>query len=423
MLPKNGGFMSVQLGPQTPISHQAAPMNQTPSTLRTQVNAASAQTDHISSAAAEPSCCNTLFSYFQAFINSIASFFKQIFQTSSSTPIQGQETQTQGIDVVYRAQIQPPPTTDITSSFHNNNKLFAYQQLMQGAPANALHAQFTKYALGSSSAVAQTRLYPGTGAPTVQEMPGTFTYEQSTETTKHWTANFADRNLFGFGFGSLLAQDELQILEHPGLYHLKLHLREQRMDRLGNNEIALIENVQRLGNLDTQTPFPTGGTLYGNSFATATQDQITSKLTRLTPPHASNIFAMAAPHIPGNLHNQPYQKQHLEQLFYTCYTAFAAVKERSGDARCVVHTGNWGAGAFGNDPKTVAVIQLAAAIHAGVDEVRYHSLSSHGVYEEANEIVNNITNFHTHFTVDEFLSHLADNAAAYGLRYGLGNGT
>jgi hypothetical protein len=420
--PQNGGFMSVQLNPQSPV-HQAPQTEQAQSVQRTQANVETVPQDSISSAAEAPSCCNSLFSFFQSLIDSIVSFFKNIFQTSSSAPIQGQGTRTQGIDVVYRTQIQPPPTTDITSSFHNNNKLFAYQQLMQGAPANALRTQFTKYALGSASAVAQTRLYPGTGAPTVQEMPGTFAYDLSTETTKYWTANFADRNLFGFGFGGLLAQDELQILEHPGLYHLKLHLRNQRIDHLGNNEIALIENVHRLGNLDTQSPLATGGTLYGNNFAAATEDQIATKLTRLNPSHASNIYAMPAPRIPANLHNQPYQKQHLEQLFYPCYTAFAAAKESSGNARCVVDIGKWGCGAFGNQHKTVAIIQLAAAIRAGVDEVRYYPLGDHDVLVDAQEVVNDITNFHTDYTVDDFLTYLADNAATLGLRYGLGNGT
>lgn len=31
-----------------------------------------------------------------------------------------------------------------------------------------------------------------------------------------WYVNFADRNLFGYYGGTLLAQDELQVLEHPG---------------------------------------------------------------------------------------------------------------------------------------------------------------------------------------------------------------
>ncbi len=409
--------MSVQLNPQSPISHQTPEAGQSPSIRRTQVNAATAHQDHISSAAAEPSCCSTIFNYFQSLIDCIRSFFKKIFQTSSSTPVEKQ-----GLTRRHTTQSTPLATTDISSSFHNNNKLFAYQQLLQRAPANALHAKFTKYGLGSTTAVAQTRLLTS-NAPTVHEAAGTFTYDPSTEATKHWTANFADRNLFGFGFGALLAQDELQILEHPGLYQLKMHLRNQRMDYLGANEIALIENVLRLGNLDTQTPLPTGATLYGNTFAHATQDQIASKLTRLTPPHASNIFAMPAPHISASLHNQPYQKQHLEQLFYTCDTAFSACKENSGEAQCVVHTGKWGAGAFGNDPKTVAVIQIAAAMHAGIDELRYYALGSQDAFIDAQELVNQITLQHPQFTVDEFLSHLADNAAAYGLRYGLGNGT
>jgi len=414
--------MSVQLHPQSTVRH-VSQTEQAQSVQRIQANAEVVSQDSITSAAEAPSCCNSLFSFFQGLIDSIVAFFQKIFQTSSSTPLPEQQTQSQGVDMVLTNAILPPLTTDISSSFHNNNKLFAYQQLIQGADANALYSKFTKYALGSTTSVAQSRLYPGSGAPTVQEIAGAFAYDASTETTKHWTANFADRNLFGFGFGGLLAQDELQILEHPALYHLKLLLRQQRMDHLGNNEIALIEDVHRLGQLDTQSQLATGGTLYGNNFAAATQDQIAAKLARLNPSHASNIYAMAAPRIPANLHNQPYQKQHLEQLFYTSYTAFAAAKEKSGDARCVVHTGKWGCGAFGNQHKTVAIIQLAAAIRAGVDEVRYYTLGDHDVFVEAQEVVNDITNFHTDYTVDDFLTYLADNAATLDLRYGLGNGT
>lgn len=420
--PQNGGFMSVQLNPQSPV-HQAPQTQQAQSVQRAQANIETVPQDSISSAAEAPSCCNSLFSFFQGLIDSIVSFFQKIFSSSSSTPVSTAPAQTEGLIRQQTIQCTHPLTTDITASFHNNNKLFAYQQLLQGAAPNALHSQFTKYQLGNQDAIAQSRLYPGTGAPTVQEIAGSFSYDASTDTTKYWTANFADRNLFGFGFGGLLAQDELQILEHPGLYHLKLHLRNQRMDHLGNNEIALIENVHRLGNLDTQSPLATGGTLYGNNFAAATQDQIAAKLARLNPSHGSNIYAMAAPRIPANLHNQPYQKPHLEQLFYTCYTAFAAAKERSGNARCVMDIGKWGCGAFGNQHKTVAIIQLAAAIRAGVDEVRYYPLRDHDVLVDAQEVVNDITNFHTDYTVDEFLTYLADNAATLGLRYGIGNGT
>ncbi|MBX3718244.1 MAG: hypothetical protein KF898_01190 [Parachlamydiales bacterium] len=414
--------MSVQLNPQSPI-HQAPQTEQAQSVQRIQANAEVIPQDSITPAVEAPSCCNSLFSFFQGLIDSIVAFFQKIFSSSSSTPASAAPEQTEGLIRHQTIQCAPALTTDITASFHNNNKLFAYQQLLQGAAPNALHTQFTKYGLGSVNTVAQSRLYPGTGAPTVQEIAGTFAYNASTETTRYWTANFADRNLFGFGFGGLLAQDELQILEHPGLYHLKMHLRNQRMDHLGDHEVALIENVHRLGQLDTQSQLATGGTLYGNNFAAAAQDQIDAKLARLNPSHASNIYAMAAPRIPGNLHNQPYQKPHLEQLFYISYTAFSAAKERSGNARCVVDIGKWGCGAFGNQHKTVAIIQLAAAIRAGVDEVRYYTLGDHDVFVEAQEVVNDITNFHTDYTVDDFLTYLADNAATLGLRYGLGNGT
>jgi hypothetical protein len=55
--------------------------------------------------------------------------------------------------------------------------------------------------------------------PTVVLREGFFRYDPADETpgTMHWQLNFADTHLFGFYAGDLLAQDELQVLEHPVL--------------------------------------------------------------------------------------------------------------------------------------------------------------------------------------------------------------
>lgn len=42
-----------------------------------------------------------------------------------------------------------------------------------------------------------------------------FKYPDSSQTVHHWHPNFADKHLFGYYGGNLLAQDELQVLEHP----------------------------------------------------------------------------------------------------------------------------------------------------------------------------------------------------------------
>jgi hypothetical protein len=65
-------------------------------------------------------------------------------------------------------------------------------------------------------------------------------------------------------------------------------------------------------------------------------------------------------------------------LAYTLCTAFVAfsaavrISRERGFARCVLCTGHWGCGAFGNHRIVIAVLQHCAALLAGVDEVRYH---------------------------------------------------
>ena len=66
-----------------------------------------------------------------------------------------------------------------------------------------------------------------------------FGYQASSAQIKHWHPNFADRKLFGFYGGNLLAQDELQVLEHPILGSLREALVERKKISLPDGAKAL----------------------------------------------------------------------------------------------------------------------------------------------------------------------------------------
>jgi hypothetical protein len=266
----------------------------------------------------------------------------------------------------------------------------------------------------------------------LNETAAGFTYPESNEEEVNWTCNFADSHLFGFCKSALLAQDELQVLEHPALYHffdyLSLPSTPRETKNLGQGEIALITGAKRYCSLNTSIQVPVGGSnksLYGNSFSAAPLSSIEQCLTLEEHPKESHIFAMAAPHIPGNLAYQPYQKKHLEALFYTALTAFSAIKGHSEneDVRTIIHTGNWGCGAFGNDLVVAALIQFAAASFAEVDSLIYYPMSSIDKCRHGVNLFEIIKAENPDMTVGEFCDYLALNANRLNLRYGVGNGT
>ena len=302
----------------------------------------------------------------------------------------------------------------------NPNKIFVYNQLVGNrSVGNPVTVQ--TLGLNDPHSLDPLEAFPA-HRPTFGLINGPFLYDASTAQTVHWTANFADSHLFGFCDGPLLAQDELQVLEHPALAHVKNALPAgQRI--LRPYEAALFQNVPRLGALDTTTPLANHQTLYGNNFSRATQQDIQSHLVRFENPVLSNIFAIAAPHIASNLVGQPYQKRDLESLFYTFYNASKGMKETCLGKRVVVHTGNWGAGAFGNDPKTVHLIQLAAARCAGIDEIRMYPMSNQAELLAARLLLNQIEQQNPQMTIGQLLDHLTTHAATYGLTYQAGNGT
>lgn len=302
----------------------------------------------------------------------------------------------------------------------NPNKLYVYHQLTQGRAISSDPITAQKFAL-DPAALENLPLF-GHPEPNVSLVNGPFRYDSSTADTIYWTANFADSNLFGFCEGPLLAQDELQVLEHPALAHLK-HALPSDQRTLNPYEVALFQNVPRLGALDTSTPLPNGQTLYGNYFANANQAEILSRLTRFSNPTKSNIFAIAAPHISSALNGQLYTRRNLELLFFTFHNALKRIKETCPGKKVVIDMGNWGMGAFGNGGKAVYLALLAAAHFTQADTIRMHPLSRVGEFHAAKQLLAQIKAGFPQITVGQFLDHSTQNAAAYNLRYGLGNGT
>jgi hypothetical protein len=192
---------------------------------------------------------------------------------------------------------------------------------------------------------------------------------------KSWTLNFADPDPFAYAKTPLFAQDEIQSLEHPALIAIGERWRLESRGLIQATPL-LLENVERLGAVDASG-------CYGNAFADPRNAAWSKAMTTLSPPTRSDLIAMAATPVADGALDTPYGRSQIAGLFTRAYAAFSGAKALSGDARCVVSTGNWGCGAFGNNPELVARVQLLAADVAGVDVLRYFAGPAARAYTNA----------------------------------------
>ena len=287
---------------------------------------------------------------------------------------------------------------------------------------------YKKRRLSENEGLKNSFLFLNKPKPRSDGIPGWFTYPPQDGDLVHWMANFVGQRLFALCNGPELGLEELQVLEHPGLYHLKAAL--DIRDPLGTfrvGEIALISGAKRYGILDPSKEVfdpvgrdAQGTSLYGHNFSLAREGEINAGVDIVERPRESNIFVMAAPDVARvDLRDSAYKKQHLEQLFYTAYLAFSSIKSENMESAIAIHTGNWGCGACGNDPKTVALIQLAAARFSGIYEVHYHFNSTDNTqpFRDAKNLLDRIERDNPLMTIDEFLTHLERNARDYDLVY------
>jgi len=127
--------------------------------------------------------------------------------------------------------------------------------------------------------------------------------------------------------------------------------------------------------------------IYGNKFATKKFEEMEKYYEKLDVPMNTNIIAMASRR--GMM--KKYNEEDVNILFNTAYSAFSGALEEAKHSfsqnkikdnennesrllEVVIHSGNWGCGAFGGNVEMHSLLQIIAAHEAKIDYFRYHSV-------------------------------------------------
>jgi len=236
-----------------------------------------------------------------------------------------------------------------------------------------------------------------------------------------WHVNFADPQLFvAYGSG-LLAQDEIQVAEHPSLGALREALKARDCRALTKDESGptpiLITGVERRCRIAVEPNADEGRPLglYGNRFAEASEAVVRKAVTRIDPPTITNFITIAAPYWGARFYAAPEIRYSLTAAFTGFHAAMEVTKSTSPAAETIIHSGFWGCGAFGGNRVLMTMIQLLAASAAGVRKLVYHTGDTAGlsVVEEAQEHLQEIFMTPT-IAPNELIQHLVDRRYSWG---------
>ena len=210
--------------------------------------------------------------------------------------------------------------------------------------------------------------------------------EQKDPKIVDWHLNFADPDLFVAYGSELLAQDEIQVAEHPILGSIREMIISKKcyaetVGDDGNPTPVTITGVQRRCVIDTQ-PNPNIGCpdgIYGNAFEIATEEQVRASTKKISPPTISNILAISAPY--GG--SGDYTLEDMLKVLDTAYTGFFCARKESEklvpeNPKTLIHTGFWGCGAFGGNRQLMTILQCIAADLAKVN-LEFWAVNNSGV--------------------------------------------
>lgn len=277
--------------------------------------------------------------------------------------------------------------------FHHSNKELLFKlAFSNGVPSDGTlgYSRWSSRPLPTSFTEGETE---------VLQRPGFFDYEvSSSEQVAEWHMNFANNEIFSAWATSLLAQDELQVAEHPALIGMRIEATKEGISLWSVEDCAptpiLITGVERRINIDTSPNEGAGRPrgIYGNNFRNASEAQIASATTVITPPTQSNILAIEAPAYGSGR----YTSNTITYILSTAYSGFSAVLDESrlslNAATVRIHSGFWGCGAYGGNRVLMLLLQMVAARLAGIDQITFHTGDGSGSlpFQESHEIYQRI---------------------------------
>ncbi len=293
-----------------------------------------------------------------------------------------------------------------------------YQFIQSTAPPQKGALRYSRWELATLPDLPDQQTSPECA---LEVVPDIYLYDSANPAA--WHVNFADPNLFvAYGSG-LLAQDEMQVLEHPALGSLREALLVRgvtaRTRENGRSTPVLITGAPRLCALDPFPSFNHGREhgLYGNRFKHASFAVVQSALSILNPPTISNVIAISAPTGSG-----AYHRGQIVDILETAYTAMAAAatEARRIGAPAEIHTGFWGCGAFGGNRPLMALLQVLAAQLAGIDRLVFYtgSQAEAPAFDEGRSLLARVLGRHSSAAI----AGIVDAITAHGFTWRVSDG-
>ena len=256
--------------------------------------------------------------------------------------------------------------------FHPNKALLYEMAFASGIPSSGTigYSRWKPRPLPES--------FPARASPLlIARKPGFFDYVASNQPNfADWHLNFANYDAYSTWAGSLFAQDEMQVAEHPGLMALRMTAVKRNLSMLcvenGEPTPILVTGVERRLSVDTNPNADRPHGLYGKQFKHASPEQIKAATTVLNTPSKSNLVAIEAPAFGRGT----YKANEIAFILRTALAGFSAASDEShavlGATDICIHTGFWGCGAYGGNRVLMTFLQLAAADLAGVGQIAFY---------------------------------------------------
>ncbi len=213
----------------------------------------------------------------------------------------------------------------------------------------------------------------------IEANPDFYTYEEIEDDVQNFWVEFSGSSLFSDCDRDDFSQSDIIVFQHPLLLSCREYIHSLDKSNF-SNKIAERDSV-----CDLPSPY-----VFQNipRWVKTSDSEFSDEFEVLIKEVKSNIISMMAPSGAGD-----YTKAQLTYLLKTCLVAFGGAIKSAAEMkkrRCIIHTGRWGCGSYGNNEELIYLIQIIAASATGVEKIVFH-FPDEEILNAAKERFNDLT--------------------------------